>query len=115
MGLWPLAGQPIELQPFELTQLAWAGMWDRGLLLDANDASGYAAILIFYVAGYPPSGSGGPVSAKELIIPMSPLRRSHAATEGPSSTDRVDELDVPARPHSRALCRALLGRRDIRR
>lgn len=53
MGLLPLAGRRIQLQPFELTQLARAGLWDQTPLLDAIATQQYAEILIFRIPGYP--------------------------------------------------------------
>ena len=47
MGLLPLAGRPIEFQPFELTQLAAAGSWDQQPVVDAIYAQRYAVILVF--------------------------------------------------------------------
>ena len=46
MGLLPLNGKSIELQPFEMTQLVRAGVWDQSPLLEAIDEERYAAILI---------------------------------------------------------------------
>src|SRR5829696_4898622 len=46
MGLLPLNGKSIELQPFEMTQLVRAGIWDQSPLLEAIDEKRYAAILI---------------------------------------------------------------------
>ena len=46
MGLLPLNGKSIELQPFEMTQLVRAGVWNQSFLLEAIDAKRYDAILI---------------------------------------------------------------------
>jgi Dolichyl-phosphate-mannose-protein mannosyltransferase len=46
MGLLPLNGRSIELQPFEMTQLVRAGVWDQSPLLEAIDEQRYAAIFI---------------------------------------------------------------------
>ena len=50
MGLLPLNGKSIELQPFEMTQLVRAGVWDQSPLLEAIDEKRYAAILIYSLA-----------------------------------------------------------------
>jgi hypothetical protein len=47
MGLLPLAGRPIEFQPFELTQLAAAGSWDQQPVVDAIYGHQFAVILVF--------------------------------------------------------------------
>jgi hypothetical protein len=46
MGLLPLNGKSIELQPFEMTQLVRAGVWNQSFLLEAIDEKRYDAILI---------------------------------------------------------------------
>ncbi|HEY0739498.1 MAG TPA: ABC transporter permease subunit, partial [Herpetosiphonaceae bacterium] len=51
MGLLPLTGRRIDMQPFEMTQLARAGVWDQTPLLEAIAQHRYAAILIFRVPG----------------------------------------------------------------
>jgi len=45
MGLLPLAGRRIQLQPFELTQMAQAGLWDDEPLVSAIRAGQFSAIL----------------------------------------------------------------------
>jgi hypothetical protein len=47
LGYLPLAGRPVELQPFELTQLVHAGVWDQAPLLAAIEEQRYAAILVY--------------------------------------------------------------------
>lgn len=47
LGFLPLAGRAVELQPFELTQLVYAGVWNQAPLLAAIDEQRYAAILIY--------------------------------------------------------------------
>jgi hypothetical protein len=47
MGMLPLAGKRLELQPFELKQLADAGIWDERALTTRIDAREYALILIY--------------------------------------------------------------------
>ena len=47
MALAPLAGQRIELQPFEFKQLAEAGLWNERALNERIDRHEYAAILIY--------------------------------------------------------------------
>ena len=51
MGLLPLDGRPIAIQPFEMTQLARAGRWDQRPFLDALERQAFAAILIYRVPG----------------------------------------------------------------
>ena len=53
MGLMPLAGRRIQLQPFELTQLARAGVWDQTPLLEAIAEQQYATIMIFRIPDFP--------------------------------------------------------------
>ncbi|MDX2162932.1 MAG: hypothetical protein SF162_16570 [bacterium] len=47
MGLLTLAGKPILLQPFELTQLAVSGVWDETPLLDAMARGEYPVVLMY--------------------------------------------------------------------
>lgn len=51
MGLLPLTGRSIYLQPFELTQLANEGVWDQTPLLEAIRRQEFGAIMIFEVRG----------------------------------------------------------------
>ena len=51
MGLLPLDGRPIVIQPFEMTQLARAGRWDQRPFLDELERQAFAAILIYRVPG----------------------------------------------------------------
>lgn len=51
MGLLPLADRRIELQPFEVTQIARSGRWEQTPLLQAIQQQRYATILIFRVPG----------------------------------------------------------------
>jgi trehalose/maltose transport system permease protein len=53
MGLLPLAGQPLYIQPFEVSQLVPAGLWDQKPFLEAIARREFAAILIFKVNSYP--------------------------------------------------------------
>ena len=53
IGFLPLAGRPIELQPFEMTELARAGVWDQAPLIEAIRAERYTAILILYLPDFP--------------------------------------------------------------
>ena len=46
-GYLPVTGHSIELQPFELSQLSYAGLWDQTPLLDAIRQHRYAVILIY--------------------------------------------------------------------
>jgi len=49
MGMLTLEGRPLEIQPFEVTQLAWAGKWDQTPLLDSIDNKEFSAIIIYDV------------------------------------------------------------------
>ena len=51
MGLLPLDGRPIVIQPFEMTQLARAGRWDQRPFLAELDRQAFGAILIYRVPG----------------------------------------------------------------
>ena len=51
MGLLPLDGRPIVIQPFEMTQLARAGRWDQRPFLDELEKQAFAAILVYRVPG----------------------------------------------------------------
>jgi multiple sugar transport system permease protein len=51
MGLLPLEGRRIHLQPFEMTQLAREGKWDQGPLLRRIGEKRFSAILIFEPPG----------------------------------------------------------------
>ena len=53
LGLLPLAGRSIELQPFELSQLARRGRWDEAPLLSALDQREFELILIYRVPWSP--------------------------------------------------------------
>ncbi|HZP38492.1 MAG TPA: hypothetical protein VFE48_18550 [Methylomirabilota bacterium] len=53
MGLLPLDGRPIFLQPFEMAQLARAGRWNQRPLLEALERRAFAAILIYRAPGLP--------------------------------------------------------------
>jgi hypothetical protein len=47
MGMLTLQGRPLIIQPFEVTQLAWAGKWDQTPLIDSINNKDYAAIIIY--------------------------------------------------------------------
>lgn len=47
MGLVPLAGQSLYFQPFELKQLAEAGIWDDQALADAIERGEFPVILLY--------------------------------------------------------------------
>jgi hypothetical protein len=51
MGLLPLAGRPIYIQPFEATQLANSGLWDQSPFLEAIERQEFSLVLIFRVGG----------------------------------------------------------------
>ena len=53
MGELPLDGRPIILQPFELTQLSRAGLWDQTPLVASIQQQRYAVILIYTIPDYP--------------------------------------------------------------
>jgi peptidoglycan LD-endopeptidase LytH len=47
MGMLTRQGRPLTIQPFEVTQLAWAGKWDQTPLLNSIKEKEYAAIIIY--------------------------------------------------------------------
>jgi 4-amino-4-deoxy-L-arabinose transferase-like glycosyltransferase len=47
MGLMVLNGKPILMQPFEMTQLALAGLWDQKPFLDALARGDYPIVLLY--------------------------------------------------------------------
>ncbi|HOU13242.1 MAG TPA: glycosyltransferase family 39 protein [Anaerolineae bacterium] len=53
MGMLTLNDAPLYIQPFEVTQLANAGLWDQTPLLDDIRAEKFALILIHHFRGYP--------------------------------------------------------------
>ncbi len=53
MGLLTLQGRPLEIQPFEVTQLALAGLWDQQPVLDGIHDKRYPLILVHYFPHYP--------------------------------------------------------------
>jgi 4-amino-4-deoxy-L-arabinose transferase-like glycosyltransferase len=53
MGMLTLNNQPLYVQPFEVTQLANAGMWDQEDLLTSIRSQEFPIILIHHFMGYP--------------------------------------------------------------
>jgi len=53
MGLMTLQNKPLYIQPFEVTQLANAGLWDQTPLLESIRRQEFPAILIHHFRGYP--------------------------------------------------------------
>lgn len=53
MGLLSLNEKPLYIQPFEITQLANAGLWDQTSLLESIRAQEFPMILIHHFMGYP--------------------------------------------------------------
>lgn len=53
MGMLTLNAKPLYLQPFEVTQLANAGLWDQTPLLESIRAQEFPMILIHHFMGYP--------------------------------------------------------------
>ena len=47
MGMLTLQGRPLVIQPFEVTQLAWAGKWDQTPLLDSINRKEFAAVILY--------------------------------------------------------------------
>jgi hypothetical protein len=47
IGLLVLAGRPVLMQPFEMSQLARAGLWDQQPFLDALERGDYPVILLY--------------------------------------------------------------------
>jgi hypothetical protein len=53
MGLIPLDGRQLYIQPFELTQLARAEVWDQQRFLEAIARKEFGTIMIFHLPDYP--------------------------------------------------------------
>jgi hypothetical protein len=53
LGLLPLAGRAVELQPFELSALARRGSWDEAPLLAALERQEFELILMYRVPWSP--------------------------------------------------------------
>jgi hypothetical protein len=53
IGLLPLDGRPIYFQPFEMTQLARAGLWDQAPFLHALERQIFPVILLFRIPEVP--------------------------------------------------------------
>jgi hypothetical protein len=47
MGMLTLHGRPLVIQPFEVTQLAWAGKWDQEPLLESIRNQEFGAIILY--------------------------------------------------------------------
>ncbi|MFN8448288.1 MAG: hypothetical protein U0521_06790 [Anaerolineae bacterium] len=47
MGLLVLDGKPILMQPFEMSQLALAGLWDQQPFVDALMRGDYPVLLLY--------------------------------------------------------------------
>ena len=47
MGMLTLDGRPLTIQPFEVTQLAWAGTWDQTPLLESIRDREFGAIILY--------------------------------------------------------------------
>jgi hypothetical protein len=73
LGLLPLESRPVELQPFEMTQLARSGSWDEAPLLSSLERGQFEMILMYRV-------------------PWSPVHRTRWT---PSMLDRIDRAYVP--------------------
>ncbi len=48
MGILTLQGRPLTIQPFEVTQLAWAGLWDQSDLVAQIRDGKFSAVMIHY-------------------------------------------------------------------
>ena len=53
MGLVTLQGRPLYIQPFEVTQLANAGLWDQTPLIEGIRDREFSLVLIHYFPEYP--------------------------------------------------------------
>ncbi|MFN2282781.1 MAG: hypothetical protein ACK2UQ_00040 [Anaerolineae bacterium] len=53
MGMLTLEDRPLYIQPFEVTQLANAGLWDQSPLLESIRAETFPLIMIHHFRGYP--------------------------------------------------------------
>jgi hypothetical protein len=52
MGLITLQGRPLYIQPFEVTQLSNAGLWDQTSVIEGIRSKEFPIILIHYFPGY---------------------------------------------------------------
>ena len=48
MGILTLQGRPLTIQPFEVTQLAWAGIWEQSDFVARIRNGEFAAVMIHY-------------------------------------------------------------------
>jgi len=53
MGLLTLQRRALVIQPFEVTQLAWAGLWDQTAFVQAIRDKSFSLILIHHFPDYP--------------------------------------------------------------
>jgi hypothetical protein len=47
MGMLTLQGRPLVIQPFEVTQLTWAGKWNQTPLLESIQKNEFSAIILY--------------------------------------------------------------------
>ena len=93
MGLITLQGRPLYIQPFEVTQLANAGLWDQTPLIESIRDKEFPIIMIHYFPEYP--------VYKERWTPemLSAITRAYVPAEllGDTRVYRPFESHVPAR------------------
>ena len=53
MGLITLHGRPLTIQPFEVTQLAWAGLWDQTIFVESINNQDFPLVLVYHHPNFP--------------------------------------------------------------
>lgn len=53
MGLITLDDRPLTIQPFEVTQLAWAGLWDQTTFVESIDNQEFSLVLVYHHPTFP--------------------------------------------------------------
>lgn len=53
MGLITLSDRPLHFQPFEVTQLAWAGLWDQTAFVESIHNQEFPLILVYHHPSFP--------------------------------------------------------------
>ena len=86
LDLFPLAGKPIVFQPFDMAQLAGAGLWNDRPLADAISRHAFAAILIFT----PPNGETGLIESRWTPALLQAIASSYATAERVAIEDEGD-------------------------
>jgi len=98
MGMLTLQNRPLYIQPFEVTQLANAGLWDQTALLASIHNREFPLILIHHFTGYP--------VYKERWTPemLSAIMENYAATGFLAQTVVFRPRDEASGPADLAAC-----------